>query len=189
DALTTGADVAQGRTEPEPSQPRGPFSHTIEIRAEYGWYETCNIAYRRSMLESLGGFDERFTLAYGEDTDLAWRAPGPGGATVFADDALVYHSVSSSSWRARVRDARRRAQMVLVVRNNPELRRKLRGGFFLDESHPSALLAAAGVALAASRPTSVLRVGTGAAAQLPYIRFRTRYKPVPARRCQWPWVL
>jgi GT2 family glycosyltransferase len=34
---------------------------------------TNNLAYRRAALEEVGGFDEGFRYAAGEDTDLKWR--------------------------------------------------------------------------------------------------------------------
>jgi hypothetical protein len=43
---------------------------------------TADLAYRRSVLERLGGFDERFRRAYREDTDLAFRAQDTGSRIV-----------------------------------------------------------------------------------------------------------
>jgi glycosyltransferase involved in cell wall biosynthesis len=74
-AASDHADISQGRTMPDPGQAgnRGPFSRTMTVPFEEGFYETCNIAYHRGLLERLGGFDESFRYPYGEDTDLAWR--------------------------------------------------------------------------------------------------------------------
>lgn len=145
------ADVVQGRTLPDPTQPRGPFSHTLRIERLTGRYETCNVAYRRAVLEGAGGFDERFTAPYGEDVDLGWRAVAAGARPAFCAGALVHHDVGPSSLPARLRQAGRVGAMAAVVRRHPGYRRHLHGGVFTDRSHAWALVAAAGIGTAAAR--------------------------------------
>jgi hypothetical protein len=41
-------------------------------------WATADMAYRRVALEAVGGFDERFTRAYREDTDIGLRLTGAG---------------------------------------------------------------------------------------------------------------
>jgi GT2 family glycosyltransferase len=51
------------------------YEHSVENkRAEAGAYFTCNVAYRRDVLERLDGFCESFPFPHGEDLDLGWRA-------------------------------------------------------------------------------------------------------------------
>lgn len=45
---------------------------------------------RRSLLERVGGFDERF-FAYGEDAEFGLRALRAGASVRYAPDAVVYH--------------------------------------------------------------------------------------------------
>ena len=52
-------------------------------------------AYRRSMLDEIGLFDEDL-VAYCEDVDLAWRAQLAGYLCVFAPRAIVYHKLSAT---------------------------------------------------------------------------------------------
>ena len=80
-----------------------------------GWFETCNIAYPRALLERLGGFDEAFGFG-GEDTDLAWRAIEAGASPRFVDEARVWHAVMSARppGRASRRDALERPAAVLA---------------------------------------------------------------------------
>ena len=88
--------VVQGRTRPNPREleAAGPFSVTRDVDGSGArWFETCNIAYPREVLERLEGFDESFPEPLGEDTDLGWRALGAGGRRVFVDDAVVDHAV------------------------------------------------------------------------------------------------
>lgn len=43
---------------------------------------TANAAYRRAALEAVGGFDDAFPGAAGEDVDLSWRLRAAGGRLV-----------------------------------------------------------------------------------------------------------
>jgi glycosyltransferase involved in cell wall biosynthesis len=182
------ADVVQGRTLPIPEREagRGPFARTLWVEEERGFYETCNIAYRRSLLERLGGFDESFGTTtggpvWGEDTDLAWRAKELGARTTFCADALVRHEVFRSDYRAYLRDALRRGGLVRNVRRHPGLRRSLHGSLVSQPSHGRAVLAAAGVASALARSGGRLRPVAAAAAAAPYLWYRVVERPWPCR--------
>jgi GT2 family glycosyltransferase len=50
----------------------------------------CNMAFRRSVLEAVGGFDERFHTA-GDDVDLCWRLQDVGETLGFSAGAVVTH--------------------------------------------------------------------------------------------------
>jgi O-antigen biosynthesis protein len=50
----------------------------------------CNMAFRRSALERVGGFDERFRAA-GDDVDLCWRLQDAGMTLGFCAGAVVTH--------------------------------------------------------------------------------------------------
>ena len=53
-----------------------------------GQFMTCNMAYKKSVIKSIGGFDERYT--YHSDRDLALRAM-KHGRIHFNPDMIVYH--------------------------------------------------------------------------------------------------
>lgn len=187
-ALVAGfahADIVQGATFPDPALARsiGPFGHTIDVTSENGVYETCNIAYRRSLLEKLGGFDEGFRHPYGEDMDLAWRAKKAGGRSTFAGDARVQHEVRQSNYRAFVRGLGRSEGLVLAMRRHPELRRPFPLRLFFSPTHPMALLTAAAAAAIVPRPRSPRRWALLATACAGYSRecMRTRHWPPRGR--------
>lgn len=52
--------------------------------------------YRRSMLQSLGGFDEAYSPFYWEDADLGYRAWKRGWKTLYQPASLVHHGHSES---------------------------------------------------------------------------------------------
>jgi GT2 family glycosyltransferase len=190
-AALEGVDVAQGRTVPDPAEAgnRGPFSRTMHVPYEQGFYETCNIAYRRQWLHDLGGFDERFRFPQGEDTDLAWRARGAGARTAFAADAVVRHAVWPSDFTAHLRDMRRRDGLVLMYRKHPGLRRHFGRRVLFRQIH-GPTIAAAGALLALSarrRSPACWFLATAAGGWYAWVCHLVR--PGPPRRWQWPIVL
>ncbi len=105
----------EGRTLPEPG-PRTLMDHYID-NPNGGYYWTCNMAYRKEALLSIGGFDEGFPLASGEDIDLAHRMQqfGPLG---FAPGALVHHLVLPRSFARHLRTARTFSSMIRLHRKH-----------------------------------------------------------------------
>jgi len=57
-------------------------------------HPSTNLAYRRSVLEAIGGFDEWFVTA--EDIDMNLRAVRAGNAIVQRANAIVYHRTRGS---------------------------------------------------------------------------------------------
>jgi len=187
----TAAEVVQGRTIPDPDQSanRGPFSRTMNVPHEQGFYETCNIAYRRVLLQRLGGFDETFRYPYGEDTDLAWRSIETGARVTFADGAIVRHDVWPSDYPAHLRDMRRREGLVLLYRKHPNLRRHFGRRVFFREVHPPTVATVAALAILAARPHRPERWAAAAATALWYAWVCHLVRPNPARRWQWAVVV
>jgi GT2 family glycosyltransferase len=60
-------------------------------------FAACGAAalYRRTMLEELGGFDERFLFGL-EDVDVAWRGHMRGWRCLYAPSAVVYHDLGAT---------------------------------------------------------------------------------------------
>lgn len=76
----------QGRTRAE----RGAIGdHAVAVSGPDPLFRTCNIAYRRAALDTVGGFDERFA-GWFEDTALGARVV-EHGEIVFTPSALVTH--------------------------------------------------------------------------------------------------
>ncbi|HEX2723340.1 MAG TPA: glycosyltransferase [Gemmatimonadaceae bacterium] len=50
----------------------------------------CNMAFRKSALERVGGFDRTFRIA-GDDVDVCWRIQQGGGTLGFSPAAVVWH--------------------------------------------------------------------------------------------------
>lgn len=164
-------DVVQGCTLPNPNHEKGPFTHTILRDDEHGYYETCNMGYRRSVLEQVGGFDEQFRAPFGEDTDLAWRAIAAGARTTFEAEALVWHEVRPGNLRSKLRKLPREAGVVLAVAKHPGLRAYTQTPLFFKRSHPRALGILAGIAILLVRP-GFLTLGTCALLARPWVTYQ-----------------
>jgi GT2 family glycosyltransferase len=165
----TGSFLLQGRTEPDPDEVTRlhGLARSQSIVGPSGWYETCNMAYPRELLERLGGFDERFDGG-GEDADLGLRALAAGARAVYVDSARVWHAVHSRHVWEAVRDQSRWGTIPLVIASHSEQRGALEAGIFWRAGHPRALLAVAG-ALASRRAGPV-----ALAAAAPYVRYHLR---------------
>lgn len=159
-----GEPIVRGVTVPNPAEAHrlDPYAKTVDITYRSPHYETCNIAYPRSLLELVDGFDESFRVA-GEDGDLGWRAAAAGGRPEFAPDAVVHHAVFSRGMRGGLGDALLATEGVQIYKRHPELRRHLSCRVFYNRSHPMLIQAAVGVALGRRRPAAL-------ALTLPYAR-------------------
>jgi GT2 family glycosyltransferase len=176
------ARVVVGQTVPPPEQEKlaeAPFARVVRV-TEPKFYETCNVFYRRSDLESADGLEER--LGTGEDTDLALRVLAAGGDVVFAGDALVHHDVRPSEFVAALRETFRWTDLPLVARRHPEARHTLlHRRVFWRSTHPTALLALVGIALAVARRRPLPLVLLA-----PWIRVRVVTQPLtPGPRRRW----
>ncbi len=97
-AIRTGlatAPIVAGRTD---VVGRSAYGHLERVELFQSGYDvtfpSCNLAYRRSLFESLGGFDPRFITA--EDIDLNLRAVRSGASIRYLTDAIVYHHMRST---------------------------------------------------------------------------------------------
>jgi len=61
---------------------------TAEDRAEH--LAGCNMVFRKTVLQRIGGFDPQFTAA-GDDVDICWRALEAGFVLGFCPAAFVWH--------------------------------------------------------------------------------------------------
>jgi GT2 family glycosyltransferase len=96
-ALARGAAAASGAiVVPLPAWPTDYEADAASLaRAEFA---TANAFVWRTALAAVGGFDERFTAAWREDSDLQFALMRAGGRIVRAPDAIVVHPVRPARW-------------------------------------------------------------------------------------------
>jgi GT2 family glycosyltransferase len=87
-------------------------------------FVTANCFIRRQALRAIGGFDERFTSAWREDSDLQFRLLAVNGALAKAPRAVVEHPVRALPWAGGIRQHRKIAFDALLFKKHPRLYRE-----------------------------------------------------------------
>lgn len=107
---------------PIPSVPTD-YEQTV-AGLEHGPFATANCFYRRSALSSVGGFDERFTVAWREDTDLEFALRRQRHRLVCELSAVVVHPVRPATWGISLRLQRNNLFNALLYKKYPDLYRR-----------------------------------------------------------------
>ncbi|ADB39121.1 glycosyltransferase family 2 protein [Spirosoma linguale] len=118
-----GAQVLTGRVKmPMPDQP----SHHDKTTAllETAEFVTANLFCRRAVLEQVGGFDERFDIAWREDSDLHFKIIKARIPILSCPDAVIVHPLRSAPWYAPLRDERKNRYDALLFKEHPALFRE-----------------------------------------------------------------
>jgi GT2 family glycosyltransferase len=90
-------------------------------RAEF---VTANCFVRRATLERIGGFDERFRMAWREDSDLHFSLLRAGARIARAPGAVVVHPVRPGGWGVSLRQQRKVMFDALLYKKHPRLYRE-----------------------------------------------------------------
>lgn len=73
-----------------PDRPKRTWAETCPENSSGGMFWTSNLCIKKKVFEKLGGFDERFEIAY-EDVDLAYRVKEARIKTLFVETASACH--------------------------------------------------------------------------------------------------
>lgn len=163
-----------GRVKVPVSQP--PTDHELMTQGlESAEFVTANAFVRRDALELVGGFDERFTRAWREDSDLQFRLQRDVGPVGRCADAIVLHPVRHEPWGVCLRQQKNAFFDALLYKKHPRLYRErihprppwdyylivglvLAVPLLLAAMHPFAAGVAAGAALAMVMALAVRRL-------------------------------
>lgn len=107
--------------------PIGPAPTDYERNAAHlaqSSFVTANCFYRREALETMGGFDERFEMAWREDTDLYFGLLERGARLVAAPEAVVVHPVRQTSWGVSLTQQRKSGFNALLYLKHRRLYRE-----------------------------------------------------------------
>lgn len=121
--LDTGADAAWGRLD----MPLGPSPTDYERDAAglaAAVFVTANCFCRRKTLTAVGGFDERFTSAWREDSDLYFSLLEHDFCVSHAAGAKVTHPVRPARWGISLRQQRKTVFNALLYKKHPQLYRR-----------------------------------------------------------------
>jgi glycosyl transferase family 2 len=122
-AMRGGVDAVSGRIVMPISERPTDYERDAQ-GLERGEFVTANCFCRRRVLEGLGGFDERFRLAWREDSDLHFRLLESGARIARAEDAIVVHPVRPAPWGVSVRQQKKVAYDALLYKKHPRLYRE-----------------------------------------------------------------
>lgn len=119
----TGADAVVGRVMmPLPDLPTDYERDAQGLeRAEF---VTANCVLRKSALRRIDGFDERFRMAWREDSDLQFRLLAAGARIVHDPEAIVVHPVRPAQWGVSLRQQKKTMFDALLYRKHPRLYRE-----------------------------------------------------------------
>ena len=63
---------------------------------EIDWVGSYSAGYKKNIFDELGGFDESFPIASGEDPELSYKVAEKGYKIIFNPKAIVYHTHPAS---------------------------------------------------------------------------------------------
>lgn len=126
-------------------------------RAEFA---TANVFVRRDALEAVGGFDERFTQPWREDSDVQFALMRIGRIER-APDAVVRHPIRPAPWGASLRQQRKITFDALLYKKHPALyRQRIRATPRFDYyAIVLAAVVALGCAVIGAAPEAVVAAG------------------------------
>ncbi len=127
-------------------------------------FVTANLFCRREALEAAGGFDERFALAWREDSDLHFALIERGGQIVRAPRAVVIHPVRPAPWGISLGQQRKSLFDALLFKKHPDLyRRRIRStppwGYYATVASAGSALLGLGLG---SKPLALASAGAWA---------------------------
>ena len=85
---------------------------------------TANCCCPKALLATVGGFDERFTMAWREDSDLEFKLITQDLKIVKVDTAIVVHPVRMAHWGISIKEQKKTLYNALLYKNFPALYRK-----------------------------------------------------------------
>jgi hypothetical protein len=97
--MAEGAAAVSGRIDVPLPTGRRPtdWERQVAALATAPWI-TADLAYRRDVLDQVGGFDERFTRAYREDTELAMRVERVGHTLIHGQRRSLHPVGAAGPW-------------------------------------------------------------------------------------------
>lgn len=107
---------------PLPSAPTDYQLNAAQI--EGAEFITANCFYRRAALAAIGGLDERFEMAWREDSDLHFNLEGRGARLVRVPEAVAVHPLRPAGWGISLGQQRKSMYNALLYKKHPRLYRE-----------------------------------------------------------------
>jgi len=123
-AMRGGVAAAAGRVH-APLPAGRPADYEADGSQPGSGFVTASCFVRRDVLAAIGGFDERFTAASREDSDLFFTLLEAHGKVVAAPAAVVIDYVRPASWGASLKQQQKVLFEALLYKKHGELYRRL----------------------------------------------------------------
>jgi GT2 family glycosyltransferase len=107
---------------PVPSEPTDYPTSTSNL--ETAEFVTANCCCTKLALERVEGFDERFSMAWREDSDLEFKLLEQNIPVVQVEEAVVVHPVREAHWGVSIKEQKKGIFNALLFKKFPELYRK-----------------------------------------------------------------
>ena len=107
---------------PLPERPTDYEKNTAGL--EMAEFVTANCCCSKAALEKVKGFDERFAMAWREDSDLHFKLLQAGIPVVYLPDALVVHPVRQAPWGVSIKEQKKGMFNALLYKKYPRLYRQ-----------------------------------------------------------------
>ena len=120
--LNNGFDAVSGQVIVPIQDPPTDYEKNIS-QLELSEFVTANCFCRRRVLETCGGFDERFQMAWREDSDLHFSILKHSYKLGSAPNAKVIHPVRQAPWGISIQDQRKSMFNALLYKKYPEFYR------------------------------------------------------------------
>lgn len=105
--------------------PDSPTDYELNIsNLERAEFITANCACTKAALESVGGFDERFAMAWREDSDLQFKFMVANIPIVPCRNAIVIHPVRKAPWGISLKEEKKGVYDALLFKKYPALYRE-----------------------------------------------------------------
>ena len=112
-------DLFEGRIYPD--RPRRTWAECCPENSNGGMFWTSNLCVRKSTFLEIGGFDERFRVAY-EDIDFAYRIKSKGFKSKFIKNASICHpwrtlKNKGNNWKPKGFEV---SELLLFIKKHPD---------------------------------------------------------------------
>ena len=108
--------------------PRSPLPTDFELNTanlETAAFVTANCACTRAALDKVNGFDEEFTMAWREDSDLHFKLLKHRIPIIKIEEAVIFHPVRKAQWGASLKEQKKSMFNALLFKKHPDLYKQM----------------------------------------------------------------
>ena len=84
-------------------------------------FVTANCACSKAALQKINGFDEDFTMAWREDSELEFKLMNAGVPVIKVADAMVLHPARKAAWGVSLKEQKKSMFNALLYKKHPRL--------------------------------------------------------------------